>query len=378
MLEMGKLKSNFFAFTQKTEIKKKIEAGWSKHKEFLELYPFKTHPEKIDDLTPEKIYNPGGEYFVYWIEHGLKALGAIGIANAHVWENAKNNPAKFKYLLKIALDDSTIGEKIDADWDSIPRFGGERQIAKKIIFCYYPDKMIPVFRNEDMRIFCENFEIDYDRMSKEKFNEAYEDLTIGNKYELLNELLLNFKDGISWLKGIDNVYFMRFLYELLPREKGINTAECAGTVSKSILGILLMKFKEGKISKEQILKIFEDVQSGSDDFYEEMLLNLLKTLCFDRIPYYENEVIFIFSKVHAELGFPKIKEIHPTKYPDVIALDKEGKERRIELEVFASGFNHDPKGSDFIICWNNDISEEQSKKLPRIISLEEFLLNSRL
>jgi hypothetical protein len=139
-----------------------------------------------------------------------------------------------------------------------------------------------------------------------------------------------------------------------------------------------MKFKEGKISKEQILKIFEDVQSGSDDFYEEMLLNLLKTLCFDRIPYYENEVIFIFSKVHAELGFPKIKEIHPTKYPDVIALDKEGKERRIELEVFASGFNHDPKGSDFIICWNNDISEEQSKKLPRIISLEEFLLNSRL
>lgn len=378
MLEMGELKNRFDEFAKKPEIKRKIEDGWSKHKEFLDLYPFKEQPDKITELTPEKIYNPGGEYFFYWIEHGLKNLGALGIASAQVWVNAKNNSDKIKDLLQLVVDDSKrLSEKIDADWDSISRFGGERQIAKKIIFCYYPDKMIPVFRNEDLRVFCENLDIEYEKASTEKLNMKYDSLSIGMKYELLNELLLTFKKSIKWLREIDNVYFMRFLFEIFPRERGIIIGDHAEEMPDRILGILLTKFKEGKVSKEQMIKICEGFQAGID-FYEDMLLNLLKTLGLHKIPSYENEVIFLFSKLHTELGFPKIKEIHPTKYPDVIALDKEGKERKVELEVFASGFNHDPKGSDFIICWSNDLEDEKTKKLPRIISIEEFLLNNIL
>lgn len=46
-----------------------LETVLNKHKQFLKLFPFWEHPEEIDMLTPEKLYNPGTQdYFVHWVE----------------------------------------------------------------------------------------------------------------------------------------------------------------------------------------------------------------------------------------------------------------------------------------------------------------------
>ena len=42
------------------------------------------------------------------------------------------------------------------------------------------------------------------------------------------------------------------------------------------------------------------------------------------------------------------------------------------LECY-KGFNHDPKGCDFIVCWIDDVDEELKKKLPQIIDLRKAL-----
>lgn len=90
------------------KIERKIKRAWARHKEFLKLYPFREHPEEIDLLTPEKIYNPGtgGDFFLGWIEFKLKDLGHIRVGSALYAENARDNPEKFKELLRITVNDS--------------------------------------------------------------------------------------------------------------------------------------------------------------------------------------------------------------------------------------------------------------------------------
>ena len=376
---MDEIRKKFEEFTKEVEIKRKIESAWERHKKFLELYPFREHPKRIDNLTPDNIYNPGGEYFFYWIEHGLKELGNIGVGSAKVWENAKNNLEKLKKLLKLIVDDSlTVAEKIDARWESISGFGGGKQIAKKILFCYYPDKIIPIFKIEDMEFFCEKLDIEFRSYVKEKLGTEYEKLSEGKKFEMLNELLLKFKNEKDWLRNVDNSYFVRFLYETFepPREEVYTYDEVE--IPDRIIETLLKKFKEGKLSLEKIKMIIKEIgKRKENNAYDEFTLELLKRIGFNNIPYYENEIIFLFGKFHKELGFPEIEEIHPNKYPDVRARDVNGNEKTIEIEVYASEFidhGHDPEKCDFIVCWRNDLEKEELKKLPKVISIEEFIL----
>ena len=79
--------------------RRKIKKAWEIYKEeFLKKFPFKEHPEKINDLKPEDLYNPGKsrDYFFYYVEHKLKALGHIRLGSAITWEMAINNLEKFK------------------------------------------------------------------------------------------------------------------------------------------------------------------------------------------------------------------------------------------------------------------------------------------
>ncbi len=38
--------------TTGTEEKQRLTLAWEKHKEFLKIYPFRTNPAEIDNLTP--------------------------------------------------------------------------------------------------------------------------------------------------------------------------------------------------------------------------------------------------------------------------------------------------------------------------------------
>lgn len=86
-------------------------------------------------------------------------------------------------------------------------------------------------------------------------------------------------------------------------------------------------------------------------------------------------VVALFSKIHREVGFPFIKEIRQ-KYPDIVAEDMNGKEKKIELEFDSDDFRkdmengkHDPKKCDCIVCWHDGWGQTRPKKL-KLIELQ--------
>ncbi|MFH8086959.1 MAG: hypothetical protein QW609_04025 [Candidatus Aenigmatarchaeota archaeon] len=377
-IEINLLKNKFDEFSKNLRIKREIEKGWKNHKEFLKLYPFRENPAKIDDLTPEKVFNPGNEYFFYWIEFGLDSLGGIHKTASQRWRYAKEHLEVLKKLLKIVVDDSkSIAEKIDAEWEDIPHFGGQKIIAKKILASYYPEEIVPIFKEEHLEHISENLHIDFRKASKEKYGKEYEDLSSGEKFQLFNELLLEFKNKIPWLKTIDNATYMRFLEETFKPPKaeyGTTTEE----IPKRIIRILLEKFKEGRIEIEQLEKIIKEQEAGTSESYNELILNILKNkFGYLEIPIYENGVIFLFGKLHKELGFPQVITVQE-RFPDAFVLDKDGNEKKIEFKLVASEFNYDPAECDYLVCWRNDKEPEQPENWPKIISLEEFILKNFL
>jgi hypothetical protein len=73
-------------------------------------------------------------------------------------------------------------------------------------------------------------------------------------------------------------------------------------------------------------------------------------------PVNEQGVVFVFGMVARELGF--LVDAVQTGYPDCSA-----KERikggyyvpvNIEFEFKSRNFNHDPKGCDLVVCWEDD------------------------
>lgn len=85
-----------------------------------------------------------------------------------------------------------------------------------MVFCYYPDKIVPIFRTEDLEHLAHKLGIDKENESKTKYSTPYVNPTLGQKYELLNSLILNLKQRIPELKDWDNARYMRFLFNRFP------------------------------------------------------------------------------------------------------------------------------------------------------------------
>jgi len=92
----------------------------------------------------------------------------------------------------------------DAAW-----LGGDRHYAKKIVFCYYPEEVIPIFKTEHLEHFLRILGLleEAYRKAQAMFQRSYEYLTVGQKYELLNGLLSGFKEGLADFKDMDNALF---------------------------------------------------------------------------------------------------------------------------------------------------------------------------
>jgi hypothetical protein len=320
--------------------KSELDAAWKNHAEFIKRYPFREHPELIDKLTPDSVYKKGAEdYFFLWVEHKTKDLGAIFTYGGLVYPNAVANLDKFKKLLKIAVDDTKpLRKKIDAPWEEIKGFGGDKLIAKKIIFLYYPDKVVPIFNTDHLERIIESLGIgeeELERRAKESYGKEYDNLTLGERYELLNGILLDLKNSVKELKDWDNVYFMRFLYSICPDLK------------RSI-----------KRSRPNIIPL------------------LPRGALFS--PVDELGVACLFFMYHDKLGFLYIVKVS-NKFPDVKAIDENGELVSIELEYRASDFidhNHPSEECDYIVCWENDLKEKPVIKFPRIISLKDKIMSS--
>lgn len=118
-------------FDRTRDIEKEINVKLELLKEFRRKYPFRDDPESINRLTPDDLFKVGEDYFFRWIEHTLRPLGSITLGSAAVWRNACRQIEDFKDLLRIAVSDRPLAEKVDAPWDRISGMGGDRHIAKK-------------------------------------------------------------------------------------------------------------------------------------------------------------------------------------------------------------------------------------------------------
>ncbi len=314
-----------------------LDAGWKAQSEFLERYPYKERPELIDKLTPDRLYKKGAkDYFFLWVEHRTRSLGSISTYGGLVYPNAVANIDVFKSLLKIVVDDSKqLSEKIDAGWNEIKGFGGDRLIAKKILFLYYPEEVLPIFKTEHLEHFARSLGYNLDECAKEYWNKSYRDLSVGEKYELLNKLLLDVKKSVDRMRNWDNAYFARFLYHLYPIKK-------------------LKKIISKKAFKPLIQK---------------------RRMLFE--PLDELGVAFLFAMHHEELGFPYIVKVSG-RFPDVTAIDRDGESVSIELEYKASDFiahGHPQDECDYIVCWENDF-KATPEGFPQIIALKDELERS--
>lgn len=215
--------SKFEGFKLSQEYEKCTQA-LDLHAKFLESFPFRQQPGLIDELTPEMLYNPrcgDKDYFFNWIENKLLWLGGIKVGSAMPWQEASENINIFKNLMKIAVDDKiSIANKIDARWEDIKGFGGDHHIVKKILSVYYPKIIIPIFRTNDWELFFDLLDIDYRERFIDKFKKDYcaSNTKIAEKFEALNELMMEFKNSEPKFAELENALFMNYLYVFFRKE----------------------------------------------------------------------------------------------------------------------------------------------------------------
>jgi len=95
-------------------------------------------------------------------------------------------------------------------------WGGDKHYAKKIIFCYFPEDTLPLFKTEHTEGFARAIasqEMEQiESKSEEKCGKSYDNLSIGQRYEVLTEILLEAKKKyLSDLKDLDNALFVKAL-----------------------------------------------------------------------------------------------------------------------------------------------------------------------
>jgi predicted transport protein len=99
-------------------------------------------------------------------------------------------------------------------------------------------------------------------------------------------------------------------------------------------------------------------------------------------PINEQGVVYLFGLVSEDLNI-RVESIQQG-YPDCTGIRYLGKGRwervRIEFEYNSSHFllqKHDPKGCDVIVCWNDDLKQEEKEKLAKV-GVEIIDLKSRI
>lgn len=308
------------AFDTDGKFKEEINKSIKLLHQFRKKYPL-VEPNFIDKLTADDLYKKGGDYFFKWIQWGLSTLGRIGIGSDRAFLSACEKLTDFKELLRIAVDPTkSLSEKIDAPWGRISGMGGDENIPKKIIACY-DDRVLPVFKTEHMKYF-------YSQIVG-PLPSNYDSFSLGRQYEFLTQGLIKEKQNHQDTKDWENAYFMRFLYEMhAPPEDKATWGRTVEAQPLSSIGLLF-----------------------SPQAHEEML--------------------FLFAKLHDKVGFPYVTQVQ-TAYPDIYVLDINREIKKIEIEVLASQFDHDPKGCDVIVCWENDL-ETAPEDWPEIIQLKDYM-----
>ena len=191
--------------------KKQVDNAISSLKEFRKKFPFIEKPASIATLKPDDIFNENsgevGEFFHY-LEYYFKPLGHSSIRDSSLYRNIRVQIEDFKNLLYIAVDKKkSLAQKVDANWGKIKGLGDDKQLAKKIIFCfnYESGKVLPIFSVSHLKHFIGKI------ADKPSLPTKY--YTMGEEYECLTSELLKAKNNLPVTQGWEITYFARFLYE---------------------------------------------------------------------------------------------------------------------------------------------------------------------
>ena len=198
------------AYDKDRSMKREVNKALETLKEFRVKFPFTENPQSIDRIDPDKIFKPDsnetGEFFRYLI-YSLEPIGHLNIQNANIYRNIRQQLGDFKSLLHVAVDkNKSLAQKVDAPWEKINSLGQDKQIAKKIIFCfnYKTVAVVPIFSTQHLKYF---------------FNRIADAPTVGTKfyslgaeYAYFTAELLKAKDGLPITRSWDTAYFARFLY----------------------------------------------------------------------------------------------------------------------------------------------------------------------
>jgi hypothetical protein len=204
-----------------------VEAGQDLLTQFLDLYPFRKDAAAIQHLTSDRIYAPGssGDYFFLWPEWRLRGLGGIFPRNDSAYVNARDHSETFKSLLEMAIPtDITVAERVDAPWERLAWFGGDKHIAKKIVSCYYADRCLPIFRTADLEHFAEAFGC---LASEDWRHYRLAGWKLGQKWEYLGSQILAKLAPYRQRLGSHNSHLMYFLYHSAP-PKGYDRRKLLG------------------------------------------------------------------------------------------------------------------------------------------------------
>ena len=183
-------------------------------KDFRQKFPFTENLRAIEWLDPDRLFklNPDevGEFFQF-LEGIFKLLGYSNLNSSNIYRNARLQISDLKNLLRIAVDNrKSLAQKVDAPWEKIGGIGQDKQLAKKIIFCfnYESGTVLPIFNNQHLRHFA-NRVVDTPS-GQTKY------LSMGQEYEHYTAELLKAKNSLPLTLGWDVMYFTHFLYKTYP------------------------------------------------------------------------------------------------------------------------------------------------------------------
>lgn len=319
-------------FDPQGEIRTEIDDALVLLDAFRKKFPFHINPLSIDELTPDELYNPhtgAPDHFFYWVETKLRSLGGMSPGTATGYKNAKSQIGFFKGLLHQTFSsDMTLGQRVDLPWEEIRGLGTDKNVVKKIIAMYFDD-VLPIFQTTHLVHF-------YVRtVGARMIPPAFDRMTVGEKYQFLTDGIVGKKNENEITAEWSSPYFVRFLYDAYPMTHDAPDQPAVPVSRLHEVGLL------------------------------------------DH-PTSEQEVLFLFSKLHISLGYPRIVKVQ-RGFPDVQAIDVNNDTVRIELETLATNFighGHDPGGCDVVVCWEDDRGDFWPEHWPKVVSLRECLVNN--
>ena len=214
MLRSNSIQEKANAFDKSGLIKRDVDTALGLIKAFRKKFPFVENLRSIECLDPDRLFRLSpdevGEFFQF-LENYFKPLGYLTFVSSNVYRNARLQIGDFKNLLRTVVDSrKALAQKVDAPWEKIGGLGQDKQLAKKIIYCfnYESRTVLPILSNQHLRHFASRV-IDASSAQARYYS-------LGQEYEHYTAELLKAKNCLPTTQGWDNLYFARFLYHTYP------------------------------------------------------------------------------------------------------------------------------------------------------------------